>query len=66
MPELIKISEVCSLAGVSRSCVYRWIQRGGFPRPVNIGVKCSRWDKADVMAWYVSKRASSGLLQDQA
>ena len=37
--------------GVSRATVWRWVQRGKFPKPVKLSPGCTRWRLADVEAW---------------
>ena len=48
---LIRISEVCGLAGVCRSTVYRWVSEGSFPQPVRIGERAVRWKIDDIEVW---------------
>lgn len=36
---------------VSRVTIWRWAQRGHFPRPVRLGPNCTRWRSSDVEAW---------------
>lgn len=47
---LIRLPEVKRLlGGVSTASVYRWMQRGLFPRPQRIGMRAVGWKLSDVM-----------------
>lgn len=36
---------------VSKSTIYRWINERGFPEPVKLSPKASRWNSKDVEIW---------------
>ncbi len=48
---LIRLSDVLDLTSLSRSSVYRLVERGQFPRPVRSGSRIVRWSLADVQKW---------------
>ena len=48
---LLRISAVLSRTGLSRSTLYRKIQRGEFPRQVAISQRCSAWRESAINAW---------------
>tara|TARA_R110002167_G_scaffold89569_2_gene241655 strand:+ start:503 stop:718 length:216 start_codon:yes stop_codon:yes gene_type:complete len=55
MEKLLKTSELCSLLGVTRQCVYKW-RKLGSPIPVAInntssGGKTIRYNYKQVMEW---------------
>ena len=48
---LIRLEEVLSYTGLSRSELYRKIQVGEFPRPVRVGKRAVRWRESEVEEW---------------
>ena len=48
---LIRIKEVCLLVGVSRSTIYRMVDEGSFPRPLDLGERFKAWQKKTVIDW---------------
>lgn len=51
---LIRIKEVCLLVGVSRSTIYRMVDLGSFPKPLDLGHRFKAWQKKTVIDWIVS------------
>ena len=51
---LLRRSQVEEIAGLSRSSIYRRMQKGEFPRPVKIGSTAVRWKESDIFAWLES------------
>jgi prophage regulatory protein len=47
----IKLREVLTICGKSRSSVYAAIRRGNFPAPVKLGQRSSAWIKSEVLQW---------------
>lgn len=54
MVELLKLKDVTRITGLSRSVIYRGINAGTFPRPVNLSKRCVRWP-SDVIETWVSE-----------
>lgn len=52
-PELcfIRLKEVLSICGKSRSSVYASIKSGNFPAPIKVGGRSSAWVKSEVLQW---------------
>ena len=48
---LLKIEEVLSLCAMSKSSLYKMIERGEFPRSVRIGHKSVAWRQSDIVNW---------------
>jgi len=48
---LIRINEVCLLVGVSRSTIYRMVDEGSFPKPLDLGKRFKAWQKKTVVDW---------------
>ena len=48
---LIRLKEVMSICGMSRSSVYLAIKNGQFPSPVKLSTRSIAWLKSEVIAW---------------
>ncbi|MFT7036978.1 MAG: prophage regulatory protein [Cyclobacteriaceae bacterium] len=51
---LIRIKEVCLLVSVGRTTIYRMVEEGSFPKPLNLGPRFKAWQKKTVIDWIVS------------
>jgi prophage regulatory protein len=51
---LIRIKEVCLLIGVSKATIYRMVEVGTFPRPLDLGPRFKAWQKGTVVDWITS------------
>ena len=47
----IRLKEVLSICGKSRSSVYASIKKGDFPAPIKVGGRSSAWVKSEVLQW---------------
>lgn len=47
----LKRQQVEALTGLSRATIYRRMDRGDFPRPLDLGPGCVRWTEADIAEW---------------
>lgn len=47
----IRLKEVLTICGKSRSSVYDSIKNGVFPAPVKVGGRSSAWIKSEIMQW---------------
>ena len=47
----MRITEVCSLLGVSRASLYRWIGEGRFFAPTRLSARMSGWPRGKVYAY---------------
>ena len=48
---LIRISEVCQLISVGKTTLYKMVQEGNFPKPLNLGPRFTAWQKSNVSKW---------------
>lgn len=48
---ILRIKTVLERTGLTRSTLYRKIQRGTFPRQVRIAVRCAGWRESAVSEW---------------
>ncbi len=49
--QLLRLRQVQSTTGLSRSAIYDMASRGQFPSPIKIGPRASAWVAAEVDAW---------------
>ncbi len=47
----LRLPEVRSRTGLSRSTIYMRLELGRFPRPVSLGERAVGWIEAEVEAW---------------
>ena len=47
----IRLKEVLTICGKSRSSVYFSIKNGDFPAPVKVGGRSSAWIKSEILQW---------------
>ncbi len=55
---LIRLNEVLAMTGLSRSGVYRSIEKQQFPKQVSLGDRAVAWVESEVQAWVVDRVAS--------
>lgn len=48
---ILRIKTVLQRTGLSRSTLYRKIERGAFPRQIKISERCAGWRESAVQAW---------------
>jgi prophage regulatory protein len=53
----LRINSVIERTGVSKTHLYRLIERGQFPRPVKLSDRVSVWDAACIDRWLSEKFA---------
>jgi prophage regulatory protein len=51
----LRVKDVCAKTGLSKTHIYRLIQRGQFPKSVYISERIRVWDEAAVDAWLAEK-----------
>ncbi len=52
----LRITSVLHKVGISRTQLYRLIQRGQFPRQFHLSARTAVWDEAEVDAWLAAKQ----------
>ncbi|HCG7193013.1 TPA: helix-turn-helix transcriptional regulator [Vibrio parahaemolyticus] len=55
---LIRLNEVLAMTGLSRSGMYRSIEKQQFPKQVSLGDRAVAWVESEVQAWVVDRVAS--------
>ena len=48
---LLKLSDVCRRTSMGKTSIYRKIEQGAFPAPVQISPKMVRWKASEIDAW---------------
>jgi prophage regulatory protein len=48
---ILRIKTVLDRTGLSRSTMYRKMQKGTFPRNIKISTRCAGWRESAVDAW---------------
>lgn len=48
---ILRLCTVLDRTGLSRSTLYRKIDRGSFPRQIKISDRCAGWRESAVCAW---------------
>jgi prophage regulatory protein len=48
---ILRIGTVLQLTGLSRSTLYRKVQRGEFPKQIKLSERCAGWRQSSVNAW---------------
>lgn len=49
--KLISIKQVLELTAISRATLYRYMDKGTFPKPRKLDSKTIRWVESDVSNW---------------
>lgn len=62
---ILRINAVLDRTGLSRSTLYRKMERGDFPRQVKISDRCAGWFEAHVEHW-LHNRMSDHARKDQS
>ena len=47
----LRLKEVVTICGKSRSSIYEAMQKGEFPKPVKLGGRSSAWVKSEIEQW---------------
>ena len=48
---ILRIGTVLQKTGLTRSTLYRKIQRGEFPKQIKLSERCAGWRQSEVSAW---------------
>lgn len=55
---ILRLPEVISLVGLSRSSIYQMMNAGIFPRAVSLGPRAVGWRTGDIRSWLKDRTAS--------
>ena len=56
---ILRLNEVKTRTGLSRSSIYAYMKTGNFPAHVLLGVRCVGWDEDAVQDWILAKLESA-------
>jgi prophage regulatory protein len=56
---ILRLPRVIERVGFSRSAIYDFVSKGGFPKPVKIGVRAVGWLDSDIDAWIRDRLAKA-------
>ena len=57
---MLRLRDVTSTCGLSRSAIYRGVEENTFPRPVRIGRRAVAWNSDEIQAWIEARLATRG------
>ena len=61
---ILRLPDVEARCAVNRRTLYYWIERGLFPRPINLGPRTVGWLDRDIEAWINEKAQASRASAD--
>ncbi len=53
----LRVKDVCAKTGISRTHLFRLIQRSLFPKPIKLSERISVWDETSIDRWLAEKFA---------
>jgi prophage regulatory protein len=60
----LRLADVRSRVGLSRSQIYRLASSSGFPKPYSLGARAVAWLESDINAW-IAARVEAGQRKSQ-
>ena len=62
----LRLADVRSRVGLSRSQIYRQISSGDFPKAYSLGARAVAWLESDIEAWIESRVRGEGTVSPTA
>ena len=59
---ILRLPVVKVRTGLSRTCIYKAISEGNFPRPLALGRRAVGWLDSDISAWIASRPVAGGAV----
>ena len=56
---LLRLPDVKSRTGLSRSTIYSYIDAGQFPKGIRLGARCVAWAESEIDQWIARNIAKS-------
>jgi prophage regulatory protein len=60
LEKILRLSEVESYVGLKRSCIYKLINAGGFPRQIQLTSRSVGWRNTEVQKWIYQREVAHG------
>lgn len=54
---ILRLPDVSSRTGLSRSTIYEAMARGDFPQPIKLGLRAVGWAESEISAWLEARKA---------
>ena len=64
--KILRCREVQHAIGLSRSTIYRMVERGDFPPPQKLGLRAIGWRESAISDWIGNPNQSEGFSSEQA
>ena len=58
IPELLRLQDVCTMIGISRSTIYALLAENRFPAPICVTRRAIRWHRTEIEQWVRSRPAA--------
>jgi prophage regulatory protein len=58
---ILRLPQVISEVGLSRSAIYQRITEDSFPKQINLGGRAVGWLASDIQAWIKSRLAATRM-----
>lgn len=58
--KILKLPDVIEISGLSRSSIYEYAKKGGFPKPIALGPRSVGWLSSEITEWLVQRTAMRG------
>jgi prophage regulatory protein len=59
--QILRLPQVISEVGLSRSAIYQRISEDNFPKSINLGGRAVGWLASDIQAWIKSRLAATRM-----
>lgn len=67
MSELLTVQQVATMLNISRRTIWWLVANGKFPKPIRLGARLRRWERAEIEAFLAEKKkALNGISCDTA
>ena len=54
-PRFLHLPEVLQMTGMGKSTIYRWMDKGIFPKQIQLGERSIVWDEQEITDWMSEK-----------
>lgn len=51
----VRLKIVAQIVGAGKSTIWRWVKKGTFPKPHQLGPRCTGWRADEVRRWIISR-----------